>query len=52
VSLFVASDRELRALLGMPTGEATGNITRSRLGRLVHQGLLTQPGRGRYQQRT
>ncbi|MFJ8077213.1 hypothetical protein ACIQ7Q_25600, partial [Streptomyces sp. NPDC096176] len=44
--------RELHELLGMPTDEATVNITRSRLGRLVRQGFLTQPGRGRYQKRT
>ncbi|WP_240436325.1 hypothetical protein [Streptomyces sporangiiformans] len=43
--------RELHELLGMPTDEATV-ITRSRLGRLVRQGFLTQPGRGRYQKRT
>ncbi|WP_326699611.1 hypothetical protein OG909_21360 [Streptomyces sp. NBC_01754] len=35
--------RELHELLGTPAGEATANITRSRLG------LLTRPGRGRYQ---
>nr|WTB35393.1 hypothetical protein OG781_43390 [Streptomyces sp. NBC_00830] len=44
--------RELHELLGMPTDEATVNITRSRLGRLVRHGFLTQPGRGRYQKRT
>ncbi|MEU9504407.1 hypothetical protein [Streptomyces sp. NPDC048196] len=44
--------RELHELLGMPTEEATVNVTRSRLGRLVRQGFLTQPGRGRYQKRT
>lgn len=44
--------RELHELLGMPTGEASVNITRSRLGRLTRQGFLTQPGRGRYQKRT
>ncbi|MFC9626366.1 hypothetical protein ACFTXM_42605 [Streptomyces sp. NPDC056930] len=44
--------RELHELLGMPTDEATVNVTRSRLGRLVRQGFLTQPGRGRYQKRT
>ncbi|MFC4956799.1 hypothetical protein ACFPFX_10845 [Streptomyces mauvecolor] len=44
--------RELHELLGMPTHEAAVNITRSRLGRLVRQGFLTQPGRGRYQKRT
>ncbi|MCH0566885.1 hypothetical protein [Streptomyces sp. MUM 2J] len=44
--------RELHALLGMPTDEASVNITRSRLGRLLRQGFLTQPGRGRYQKRT
>jgi hypothetical protein len=52
VSVFVASAHELHDLLGMPTDEATVNITRSRLGRLVRQGFLTQPGRGRYQKRT
>ncbi|MFE2282218.1 hypothetical protein ACFXAE_34300 [Streptomyces sp. NPDC059454] len=44
--------RELHKLLGMPTDEASVNITRSRLGRLTRQGFLTQPGRGRYQKRT
>ncbi|MFI5634808.1 hypothetical protein ACIA8E_36755 [Streptomyces sp. NPDC051664] len=44
--------RELHEFLGMPTDEATVNITRSRLGRLTRQGFLTQPGRGRYQKRT
>lgn len=44
--------RELHGLLGMPTDEATVNVTRSRLGRLVRQGFLTHPGRGRYQKRT
>ncbi|MDK1477083.1 hypothetical protein QNO07_27445 [Streptomyces sp. 549] len=44
--------RELHELLDMPTDEATVNITRSRLARLLRQGFLTQPGRGRYQKRT
>lgn len=44
--------RELHELLGMPTDEASVNITRSRLGRLTRQDFLTQPGRGRYQKRT
>ncbi|MFE3900605.1 hypothetical protein ACFXPY_09610 [Streptomyces sp. NPDC059153] len=44
--------RELHELLRMPTDEATVNVTRSRLGRLVRQGFLTQPGRGRYQKPT
>ncbi|MEU6371651.1 hypothetical protein [Streptomyces sp. NPDC046909] len=44
--------RELHERLGMPTDEASVNITRSRLGRLTRQGFLTQPGRGRYQKRT
>jgi hypothetical protein len=44
--------RELHEFLGMPTDEASVNITRSRLGRLTRQGFLTQPGRGRYQKRT
>ncbi|MEV6653906.1 hypothetical protein [Streptomyces sp. NPDC051219] len=44
--------RELHELLGMPTDEASVNITRSRLGRLTRQGFLTQPGRGHYQKRT
>ncbi|MDX3521438.1 hypothetical protein [Streptomyces scabiei] len=43
--------RELHELLGMPTDEASVNVTRARLGRLVRQGFLTQPGRGRYQKR-
>ncbi|MFG2825323.1 hypothetical protein ACGFX4_38580, partial [Kitasatospora sp. NPDC048365] len=34
--------RELHELLGMPTDEASVNITRSRLGRLARQGFLTQ----------
>ncbi|MET9078223.1 hypothetical protein ABZX95_40220 [Streptomyces sp. NPDC004232] len=37
--------------LGMPTDEAIVNVTRSRLGRLVRQGFLTQPGRGHYHKR-
>ncbi|WP_030688703.1 hypothetical protein [Streptomyces sp. NRRL B-1347] len=44
--------RELHELLGMPTDEASVNVTRARLGRLTRQGFLTQPGRGRYQKRT
>ncbi|MGW1547267.1 hypothetical protein [Streptomyces sp. NPDC002346] len=44
--------RELHELLGMPTDEASVNITRSRLGRLTRQGFLTQPGRGHFQKRT
>ncbi|MCX4966686.1 hypothetical protein OHA98_17925 [Streptomyces sp. NBC_00654] len=44
--------RELNGLPSMPTDEATVNITRSRLGRLIRQGFLTQPGRGRYRKRT
>ncbi|WP_369362220.1 hypothetical protein AB5L52_00585 [Streptomyces sp. CG4] len=44
--------RELHELLGMPTDDATVNVTRSRLGRLVRQGFLAQPARGRYQKRT
>ncbi|GHH57422.1 hypothetical protein [Streptomyces candidus] len=44
--------RELHEILGMPTDEASVNVTRARLGRLVRQGFLTQPGRGRYQKRT
>ncbi|GLW59009.1 type IV toxin-antitoxin system AbiEi family antitoxin domain-containing protein [Kitasatospora phosalacinea] len=44
--------RELHELLELPTDEASVNITRSRLGRLVRQGTLTQPGRGLYQKRT
>ncbi|WP_285740520.1 type IV toxin-antitoxin system AbiEi family antitoxin domain-containing protein [Kitasatospora phosalacinea] len=44
--------RELHELLGLPTDEPSINITRSRLGRLVRQGLLDQPGRGLYQKRT
>lgn len=41
--------RELHELLGMPTDEASVNVTRARLGRLTRQSFLTQPGRGRYQ---
>nr|WP_257019655.1 type IV toxin-antitoxin system AbiEi family antitoxin domain-containing protein [Streptomyces sp. TLI_235] len=44
--------RDLHELLGLPTDEPSLNVTRSRLGRLVRQGLLAQPGRGRYQKRT
>lgn len=44
--------RELHELLGLPTDEPSINVTRSRLGRLVRQGLIDQPGRGRYQKRT
>jgi hypothetical protein len=44
--------RELHELLGLPTDEPSINVTRSRLGRLVRQGVLDQPGRGRYQKRT
>ncbi|MFE1750498.1 hypothetical protein [Streptomyces anandii] len=32
--------------LGLSTDEPSINVTRSRLGRLVRQGLLEQPGRG------
>jgi hypothetical protein len=41
--------RDLHEHLGLPTDEPSINVTRSRLGRLVRQGLLKQPGRGRYQ---
>ncbi|MEW1914929.1 hypothetical protein AB0442_42370, partial [Kitasatospora sp. NPDC085895] len=44
--------RELHELLGLPTDEPSINVTRSRLGRLVRQGVLEQPERGRYQKRT
>jgi hypothetical protein len=50
--------RELHELLYMPympympTDGPTFNVTHSRLGRLVRQGFLTRPGRGRYQKRT
>ncbi|QIY67955.1 hypothetical protein HEP84_49280 [Streptomyces sp. RLB1-33] len=44
--------RELHELLDLPTDEASVNTTRSRLGRLVRQGILSQPGRGIYQKRT
>ncbi|WP_193365912.1 MULTISPECIES: hypothetical protein [Kitasatospora] len=44
--------REPHELLGLPTDEPSINVTRSRLGRLVRQGILDQPGRGRYQKRT
>ncbi len=44
--------RELHELLDMPTDEASVNVTRARLARLLRQGFLTQPGRGRYQKRT
>ncbi|TXL83470.1 hypothetical protein EW053_37205 [Streptomyces sp. IB2014 016-6] len=38
--------------LGPPTDEPSANVTHSRLGRLVRQGLLEQPGRSHYQKRT
>jgi hypothetical protein len=44
--------RDLHEHLGLPTDEPSINVTRSRLGRLVRQGYLEQPGRGRYQKRT
>ncbi|MFJ9843068.1 type IV toxin-antitoxin system AbiEi family antitoxin domain-containing protein [Kitasatospora sp. NPDC101155] len=44
--------RDLHELLGLPTDEPSINVTRSRLGRLVRQGVLDQPGRGGYQKRT
>ncbi|CAM5295203.1 MULTISPECIES: type IV toxin-antitoxin system AbiEi family antitoxin domain-containing protein [Streptomyces] len=44
--------RDLYEHLSLPTDEPSINVTRSRLGRLVRQGLLEQPGRGRYQKRT
>ncbi|MEV7238456.1 hypothetical protein AB0N06_32310, partial [Streptomyces sp. NPDC051020] len=44
--------RDLHEHLNLPTDEPSINVTRSRLGRLVRQGLLEQPGRGRYQKRT
>jgi hypothetical protein len=44
--------RDLHELLALPTDEPSINVTRSRLGRLVRQGLLDQPGRGQYQKRT
>lgn len=36
--------RELHEHLDLPIDVASFNITRSRLARLLHQGLLTQPG--------
>jgi hypothetical protein len=44
--------RDLHEHLGLPTDESSVNVTRSRLGRPVRQGLLEQPGPGRYQKRT
>ncbi|WP_338704068.1 hypothetical protein V2W30_39940 (plasmid) [Streptomyces sp. Q6] len=44
--------RELHELLDLPTDETSVNVTRTRLGRFLRQGFLTQPGRGRYQKRT
>src|SRR5262249_32417816 len=38
--------------LALPTDAPAINVPRSRLGRLVRQGFLEQPGRGRYQKRT
>ncbi|WP_206336225.1 type IV toxin-antitoxin system AbiEi family antitoxin domain-containing protein [Streptomyces torulosus] len=43
--------RDLHEQLGLPTDEPSINVTRSRLGRLVRQGLVEQPGRGQYQKR-
>ncbi|MFE0810936.1 hypothetical protein ACFW4M_31665 [Streptomyces sp. NPDC058794] len=43
---------DLHEPLGLPTDEPSINVTRLRLGRLVRQELLEQPGRGRYQKRT
>ncbi|MFI0777339.1 hypothetical protein [Streptomyces sp. NPDC021212] len=43
--------RDLHELLKLPTDEPSINVTRSRLGGLVRQGLLDQPGRGQYQKR-
>ncbi|MGW3314173.1 hypothetical protein [Streptomyces fungicidicus] len=40
--------RDLHEHLGLPTDEPSINVTRSRLGRLARQGLLEQPGRGRF----
>ena len=44
--------RDLHEHLGLPIDEPSINVTRSRLVRLVRQGLLEQPGRGQYQKRT
>jgi len=44
--------RELHEHLGLPTDEPSNNVIRSRLGRLVRQGLLEQPGRGQYRKPT
>ncbi|MFF9704981.1 hypothetical protein ACF1FE_27910 [Streptomyces griseofuscus] len=44
--------RDLHEHLGLPTDEPSINVTRSRLGRLIRQGFLGQPGRGRCQKRT
>ncbi|MFG2381211.1 hypothetical protein [Streptomyces avermitilis] len=44
--------RELHELLYLPNDETYVNTTRSRLDRLVRQGVLSQPGRGIYQKRT
>ncbi|MFY1675600.1 hypothetical protein [Streptomyces sp. WMMC905] len=44
--------RDLHEHLGLPDDEPSINVTRSRLGRLVRQGFLEQPGSGRYQKRT
>ncbi|MDO0934217.1 hypothetical protein QQY66_21935 [Streptomyces sp. DG2A-72] len=43
---------DLHEHLSLPTNEPSINVTRSRLGRLVRQRLLEQPGRGRYQKQT
>lgn len=44
--------RDLHEHLGLPTDGPSISVIRSRLGRLVRQGFLEQPGRGRYQKRT
>nr|WP_254594757.1 hypothetical protein [Streptomyces sp. 8P21H-1] len=44
--------RELHEHLDLPTDEASVNVTRARLGRLLRQDHLTQPGRGLYEKRT
>ncbi|MEU8628227.1 hypothetical protein [Streptomyces sp. NPDC048669] len=44
--------RDPREHLGPPIDKPSANVTRSRLGRLVRQGLLEQPRRGRYRKRT
>ncbi|MFD0337183.1 hypothetical protein ACFVH0_00550 [Streptomyces sp. NPDC127117] len=44
--------RDLHEPPGLPVGEPSVDVTRFRLGRLVRQALLDQPGHRRYRKRT